>query len=122
MTTYLAHSFVPHHEHGIEICFSNDCCDIQNTCSHSQSDHGSSSEMHTCLVKAQSVVQSKENKCSCGTDSMHAHDFIIPFYLLSLVQLESESDTKHTYNVYSDTYVSTYILQDNGLRGPPSVV
>lgn len=122
MSTYLAHAFVPHHEHGIEICFKTDCMCTDDSHTH-QSDH-TANHAHSCTVQEQEVmIQIKQSKCSCGESLLHPHSFYLLAYVLyEPLEVQQEIVDISTIDAYSNLYASTYIPRTNGLRAPPASV
>ncbi len=116
--TMMAHSVVPHHEHGDKICFEKiECNDSENE---------STKEHHRCCLDDQDIIRSvneqeKEHFCDHGnTCDLHFPPIIL--FIGSYFDLPIDDfSVKLNYRPYLNLYTSADIKSANSLRGPPQV-
>jgi len=110
----MAHTVIPHHEHGETICFEKFDCS-------SDADE-TAKESHACCLDQQEIIRSQDDEhhydCAYGTDcKVH-----FPAVLLFIGNFFALADKPvRIDNPYQNLYTSADIVSANTLRGPPQV-
>ena len=111
----MAHSLIPHHEHGEVICFA-------QTHSEDSPHNADTNSIHACCLEKQDAIRSSnEDFFPHHCDSDDICDYHFPPVLLfigSFFDLDSES-IELPEKPYLNLYASVEIISANSLRGPP---